>query len=272
LDSTNVISPAVSVITNISWDHMDLLGDTLPQIAYEKAGIIKQNTPVIISEYQPEVMEVFKKKSSETESTITFADAVYQVKNNGLGKYVVNGTTEFQLDLFGNYQQKNLAGVLATIDVLHNAGFILSNEAITEGLSQTTSLTGLKGRWQKLGENPLIICDTGHNEAGVQHVLEQLSQQPHHQLHMVWGMVKDKDITKLLTLLPKDARYYFCQAKIPRAMDAFELNEKAKKIGLNGNVIPSVNEALATAKQFASMNDLIFVGGSTFVVAEIDTL
>ncbi|MFM7851401.1 MAG: bifunctional folylpolyglutamate synthase/dihydrofolate synthase, partial [Flammeovirgaceae bacterium] len=172
LDSTNVINPVLSVITNISWDHMDLLGDTLPQIAYEKAGVIKQNTPVIISEYQPEVMEVFKKKTSETNSPITLADEVYQVKNNGFGKFIVNETTEFQLDLLGNYQQKNVAGVLAAIDVLRGAGFIISKEAISTGLSQTTSLTGLKGRWQKLGENPLVICDTGHNEPGVQQVLQ----------------------------------------------------------------------------------------------------
>lgn len=272
LDSTNVIKPLVSLITNISWDHMDLLGDTLPKIAFEKAGIIKQHTPVIISQSQPEVQEVFKKKASETQSGLTFADEVYKVKNVGSGKFVVNNSTTYQLDLVGNYQQKNLAGVLATIDVLRAAGFNISTAAVANGLSQTITLTGLKGRWQRLGDKPLVICDTGHNEAGVREVLHQISQQQYHQLHIVWGMVKGKDVTKILTMLPKTASYYFCQAQIPRAMDAHELSDQAKAFGLTGEVIPDVKQAIAIAKQHAHSSDMIFIGGSTFVVAEIDDL
>lgn len=272
LDSTNVIKPLVSLITNISWDHMDLLGDTLPKIAFEKAGIIKQHTPAIISQSQPEVQEVFKKKASETQSGLTFADEVYKVKNVGSGKFVVNNSTTYQLDLVGNYQQKNLAGVLATIDVLRAAGFNISTAAVANGLSQTITLTGLKGRWQRLGDKPLVICDTGHNEAGVREVLHQISQQQYHQLHIVWGMVKGKDVTKILTMLPKTASYYFCQAQIPRAMDAHELSDQAKAFGLTGEVIPDVKQAIAIAKQHAHSSDMIFIGGSTFVVAEIDDL
>lgn len=272
LDSTNVIHPIVSLITNISWDHMDLLGDTLPKIAFEKAGIIKQETPVVISESQPEVIDVFKKKSLQLKSRITFADEMYEVKNEGAGRFLVNELEEYQLDLRGNYQQKNLAGVLATIDVLRETGFAIADEAVHGGLSQTISLTGLKGRWQKLGDRPVVICDTGHNEAGVKQVLQQIEEQKFDQLHMVWGMVKDKDISKILQLLPKKAHYYFCQAKIPRAMDASELATKASTYDLHGKVIADVNEAIEEAKKSATENDLIFVGGSTFVVAEIFNL
>lgn len=269
LDSTNVIHPIVSLITNISWDHMDLLGDTLPKIAFEKAGIIKQETPVVISESQPEVTDVFKKKSLQLKSRIAFADEMYKVKNEGVGRFLVNESEEYRLELRGNYQQKNLAGVLATIDVLRETGFVISDEAVHGGLSQTISLTGLKGRWQKLGDRPLVICDTGHNEAGVKQVLQQIEEQKFDQLHLVWGMVKDKDISKILQLLPKKAHYYFCQAKIPRAMDASELATKASTYDLHGKVIADVNQAIEEARKSATENDLIFVGGSTFVVAEI---
>lgn len=272
LDSTNVITPEVSLITNISWDHMDLLGDTLERIAIEKAGIIKENIPVIISERQHEVQDVFLKKSAEVKSPIIFAEDKFGIEALGLGKYKVNNSATYQLELKGNYQQKNLGGVLATIDELNKKGFTISGENILEGLSRTIQLTGLKGRWQKLNDKPLIICDTGHNEAGMKEILSQLKQQKFSKLHFVLGMVKDKDQGKLLSLLPKDADYYFCQAKIPRAMPAHELQEKAATVGLNGNVVEDVNDAIAEAKQNAAPEDMIFIGGSTFVVGEIENL
>jgi dihydrofolate synthase / folylpolyglutamate synthase len=275
LDSTNVITPLVSLITNISWDHMDLLGDTLPKIAMEKAGIIKDNIPVVISERQSEVEEVFCSRSSDTKSQLTFAEDIYKITDLGNGMFEANSNhrvEQFLLDLKGRYQRKNLAGVLATINHLKELGFKISTEAIQQGLSNTTSLTGLKGRWQKLGENPTVICDTGHNEAGVQEVLKQINQYSFDKLHMVWGMVKDKDISKILKLLPINAQYYFCQANIPRAMEAMELAAQAKVYGLEGKVIPDVNSAIEQAQKSATPNDFIFIGGSTFVVAEVDDL
>ncbi|MBI1767976.1 MAG: bifunctional folylpolyglutamate synthase/dihydrofolate synthase [Bacteroidetes bacterium] len=280
LDSTNVITPEVSLITNISWDHMDLLGDTLQKIASEKAGIIKPNVPVVISERQKEVEDVFVKKSLETKSPITFALDEYKIKALGNGHFrllnspfgTIGEEAEYQLELRGDYQEKNLAGVLAVIGVLKKKGLSISQKNISTGLQKTIQLTGLKGRWQKLNDKPLIICDTGHNEAGIKEVLDQITHREFKKLHIVWGTVKDKEVSKVLSLLPQSANYYFCQAKIPRAMLANELKEKANVFGLTGEVIEDVNEALATAKKNASIDDMIFIGGSTFVVAEIDNL
>lgn len=272
LDSTNVITPEVSLITNISWDHMDLLGDTLERIAIEKAGIIKPGVPVVISERQWEVMDVFLKKSSEEKSRIAFAEDNFGIEALGMGEYRVNKKSVYQLELKGNYQQRNLAGVLATIDELKKKGFAISDKNIFQGLSKTIQLTGLKGRWQKLNDKPLMVCDTGHNEAGIKEILGQISQQKFNKLHFVLGMVKDKDQAKVLSLLPKDADYYFCQAKIPRAMPAQELQEKSGEFGLKGKVIEDVNAAIAEAKRSATQDDMIFIGGSTFVVGEIENL
>jgi len=271
LDSTNVITPEVSLITNISWDHMDLLGDTLERIATEKAGIIKQGVPVIVSERQKEVENVFLKKASEINSSIEFAESKLEVKRLGGDQFLVNGVT-YHLELKGIYQEKNLGGVLATLDELKRKGFSISDKSISEGLSKTIQLTGLKGRWQRLRDKPLTICDTGHNESGVREVLRQIAQQKFRKLHIVWGMVKDKDVSKIVSQLPKDADYYFCQAKIPRAMDAKELQEKMKSFGLTGKVVKDVNQAVAEATRNAASEDMIFIGGSTFVVAEIDNL
>lgn len=274
LDSTNVITPMLSVITNISWDHMDLLGDTLPKIAAEKAGIIKSGVAVVISETQPEVQEVFIEKATTQKSRIVFADKIYQVETNTEGFAAKRKETEFtiQSDLKGFYQKKNIAGVLSAVDELRLLGFIISENALTTGLKNITTLTGLKGRWQKLRENPLTICDTGHNEAGIHEILNQIKGLNYANLHWVLGMVKDKDVSKILKLLPATAHYYFCQAKIPRAMDAVTLSQHATAAGLSGNIVPDVNEAIRLATQNARPDDLILIGGSTFVVAEIENL
>ncbi|HNT50656.1 MAG TPA: folylpolyglutamate synthase/dihydrofolate synthase family protein [Cyclobacteriaceae bacterium] len=274
LDSTNVITPVLSVITNISWDHMDMLGDSLPAIAYEKAGIIKPNIPVVISETQTEIQHVFESKALETKSKIIFADKHYQVLKqeekfeiNNLGHWFI-----LESDLKGSYQSKNIAGVLTATDELRTLGFTIPEPSVLTGLKNVTALTGLKGRWQILSNAPLTICDTGHNEAGIREILKQLNDVNFKNLHWVWGMVKDKDVSKIINLLPKAAQYYFCQATIPRAMDAATLAQYAKAAGLNGLVVADVNEAIQTARRNAAAGDLILIGGSTFVVAEIDNL
>jgi dihydrofolate synthase/folylpolyglutamate synthase len=275
LDSTNVITPLVSLITNISWDHKDLLGDTLQKIAFEKAGIIKYGVPVIISERQPHVEEVFKSKALECTSDLVFASDLYEVNRMAGGTYeVINDrqTFTYELDLLGIYQAKNIKGVLAVINELRKQGFRISSDHATTGLKNTTELTGLKGRWQKIGDNPLTICDTGHNEAGIEEILSQIKEIRFTKLHWVLGMVKDKDVSTILNLLPRDATYYFCQASIPRAMPANELQQKALQAGLRGVVITNVNAAISEARANSTPTDLILIGGSTFVVAEIENL
>ncbi len=275
LDSTNVITPEISLITNISWDHANLLGDTLQKIASEKAGIIKPNIPVVISERQSEVEDVFLEKAVKEKSPIIFASDNYRLLPLGNGQFAFSPFAEevaYQLQLKGDYQQMNLAGVLATVDELKKNGFKISQENISEGLRNTITLTQLKGRWQKLGDHPLIVCDTGHNEAGIKEVLKQISKERFKTLHIIWGMVNDKDPGRVLALLPKNARYYFCQAKIPRAMRADELNERANAYQLDGEIVEDVNQAIDQAKKNCSPDDMIFIGGSTFVVAEIDNL
>ena len=275
LDSTNVINPVVSVITNIGWDHMSLLGDTLEKIASEKAGIIKPNVPVVVSERQPGVEHVFREHASRKGSDLHFGSDHYQVmeKENLLdihrqGKKL----TQVNLPLKGFYQQKNVVGVMMAVEVLNQQGFDLPLDKVVHGLAHVVDQTGLKGRWQTLGQLPLVVCDTGHNLDGVREVLKQLQAQKFDRLHMVWGMVNDKDITTILKLLPKNARYYFCQADIPRAMDANALATAAYGEGLEGSVFRNVKDAIAAAKAGASKDDMIFIGGSTFVVAEIEGL
>jgi dihydrofolate synthase/folylpolyglutamate synthase len=276
LDSTNVITPLVSLITNISWDHKEILGDTLPKIAAEKAGIIKPLVPVVISERQPEVEPVFVEKADKEHANITFATDFYRVNERDTGFQVERLGAVFLEDLYpqlkGRYQQKNLAGVFATIEVLQNRGVTIDLRAVKKGIEQVVDLTGLKGRWQTLGHAPLTVCDTGHNEAGVRDVVTQISRQSFKKLHIVWGMVNDKDSLPILRLLPKEATYYFCQASIPRAMDAGVLAQQAASVGLVGIVIRNVNEAFSQARKNATAGDFIFVGGSTFVVAEIENL
>ena len=275
LDSTNVITPLLSQITNISWDHMDLLGDTLPKIAYEKAGIIKPKVPVVISERQPEVENVFILKANETRSPIKFATDKFITTRKPDGTYSVAHNDQkvtLVLDLKGAYQAKNLAGVLACLEELRNIGFIISDQHVEEGLKKVMSSTGLRGRWQTIGTNPLVICDTGHNEGGIREVVSQIAEQKFQHLHIVLGMVKDKDVSGVLSLLPSQATYYFCQADIPRAMQATDLKEKAERFKLRGKAYADVNEAIRAAKESSQPDDFIFVGGSTYIVAEIEDL
>lgn len=275
LDSTNVITPIVSLITNISWDHKDILGDTLPKIAFEKAGIIKKNIPVVISEHDTEVDAVFRNKATEMNSSISFAEDDWKVKSLSNGKYQVthqNVSLEIELDLKGAYQRKNLAGVFQVVEILRNDGFNISQDQLSRALKNVMSNTGLKGRWQKLGEHPLIICDTGHNEGGIKEVVSQIKSQQFERLYIVLGCVKDKELSSVLKLLPTEAYYFFCQAKIPRALDAQELQLQANAFNLKGEVIAVVNAAINAAKKRSNPTDFIFIGGSTFVVAEIENL
>lgn len=280
LDSTNVITPVVSVITNIGWDHKEILGDTLTKIASEKAGIIKHHVPVVISERQQAVEEVFITKAEKSGSPLMFASDRFQVQASEgaahLSCALLKENSDFLphvlLPLPGLYQKRNLPGVLATLEVLQEKGFVISPDNIRHGLEHVISQTKLKGRWQKLRDRPAVICDTGHNVDGIREIVGQLGKQVYSKLHIVLGMVRDKDIDDILRILPHDATYYFCSARIPRALDAAALAERASAMGLSGMVIPDVNEALQTALKKAGSDDLVFVGGSTFVVAEIEGL
>ncbi|MEO5603243.1 MAG: Mur ligase family protein, partial [Cyclobacteriaceae bacterium] len=277
LDSTNVITPLVSVITNISWDHKDLLGNSLREIASEKAGIIKTGIPVVISERQREIEHVFINKAGIEKAEISFASDEYTVEMNseyGTIQVLKNKATllkDTAFSLSGFYQRKNIPGVLKTVDVLQRY-FSISPAQLKKGLEDVVRVTKLKGRWQTLQQNPMVVCDIAHNFSGVQEVLHQLSGMSFHRLHIVWGMVKDKEVNEILSILPKHATYYFCQAKIPRALDAHALKDMATKHGLVGEVVLDINEAKKSALARARNDDLIFIGGSTFVVAEIEEL
>lgn len=276
LDSTNVIHPVLSVITNIGMDHTEILGDTLEKIAFEKAGIIKHNVPVVISERQPGIDQVFMDVARSQQSPIHFASDTFTLRMEGDNFSVTKKQQLFldsiNLDLKGDYQRKNILGVIQSIDLLRENGLTISDKAIRVGLANVVSLTGLKGRWQKLGDKPLVICDTGHNAEGIQEIVNQIHLQRYKKLYVVLGMVRDKDSKRVLSLLPKEAQYFFCQAKIPRALDAKELQDKANEFGLTGEVIPDVNMAIKAARQKATSEDMIYIGGSTFVVAEIEEL
>lgn len=275
LDSTNVIHPLLSLITNIGLDHQDILGNTLEEIAKEKAGIIKSSTPIIVGEKQAEIADVFENKAIEANAKILFASECWTITPKETAPLlVVNALSskqnlELALDLRGSYQVKNLAGVLTAVDELREQGFKISEENLKTALKQVSSLTGLQGRWQTLQQEPLVICDTGHNEDGIKEVLKNITNTPHQNLHMVWGMVKDKDVRKILELLPKKANYYFCQPNIPRGKPTEELAQEAQKYQLKGQAYTSVAEAYQQALSHAKPNDLVFVGGSTFVVAEV---
>jgi len=279
LDSTNIITPEISVITNISFDHMALLGDTLPKIAAEKAGIIKKDVPVVVGETSPETSFVFEQFAEKLQTKLAFADQEYRTDYSMLtidGKQSLNihkndqlFYTDLQLDLLGIYQQHNVPTVLKAIDLLNEKDWNLSENMIRKGLLNVIQNTGLLGRWQIIGHNPLVICDTGHNPAGIKLVVEQINQTAWKQLHMVIGMVNDKDQDEVLSLLPEKAQYYFTKATIPRAAEPEVLAAKAKRFGLSGNCYPTVHQALSAALANAGENDLVFVGGSTFVVAEI---
>ncbi|WP_421830945.1 bifunctional folylpolyglutamate synthase/dihydrofolate synthase [Larkinella sp.] len=279
LDSTNIITPLVSLITNIGWDHSDILGDSLQKIASEKSGIIKPGVPVVISERDPETQAVFEDRARACQSPIVFASDVYAVTDFGAHengrllsvtdqKGFIAGMT---VGLLGTYQLKNTAGVLATLDVLKNE-FDFSQSAVQNGFAKVIELTGLKGRWQVLQQNPTVICDTAHNEPGILSVLESLETVSYQQLHLVVGFVKDKDLSKVIRLFPKGARYYFCQPHIPRALDTELLAEAFRAEGFGGEVFPDVNQALEAAKNRANPADCILVTGSTYVVAELNQL
>lgn len=272
LDCTNIITPVVSVITNISYDHVNILGDTLQKIASEKAGILKRNIPVVIGESQAETDSIFIKKAKEMNSQIIFSDKKYKIENMGQAAFLAiseNGTEEYKLGLNGIYQQKNLATVLSSVDILNSSGITIKKEALKKGLKNVVINTGLQGRWQKIGDRPLIICDTGHNEGGIRYITQQLETEKYDKLHIVFGMVSDKDITKVLSMLPVKATYYFCKASVERALDGSLLKEKASLYGLSGEAYSTVTGALEAAKKNSSEKDMIFIGGSTFVVAEV---
>ena len=253
-DSTNIITPEVSLITNISKDHTDILGDTLPKIAFEKAGIIKQNVPVVISEYQEETAPVFTARAKEIKAPIIFANHI---------------ETSLTTDLQGAYQEKNIKGVIAVTELLIHQGWDITPENIAQGLLHVVHNTNLKGRWQTLGSCPTIVCDTGHNVGGLTYVMEQLKKQTYTHLHIVVGFVKEKDVNSVLELFPKEATYYFCSPAIARGLNVDTLKEIATTKGLQGERYSSVAEALNAAKAQALPTDFIFVGGSTFVVAEV---
>lgn len=278
LDSTNIITPLLSIITNIGLDHTDLLGDTLEKIAYEKAGIIKKAVPVIISQKQTETTNVFEQKAQFEQSPIEFTSDDFQVKNWETIENLINTDIFYkselllknlECDLTGNYQKHNILTVLHGIKLLHAQGFNISEDHIRTGLKNVKTNTGLKGRWDILSNNPLIIADTGHNEDGIKNVVEQLISINYNKLYIVFGMVNDKSPDKVLSLLPKDAHYLFCKANMPRAMDDQDLASIAQQYGLQGMHYGSVENALNEAKKLAATNDLIFVGGSTYVAAEI---
>ena len=288
LDSTNIIKPELSVITNIGKDHTNLLGDTLQKIATEKAGIIKPEIPVVVGELQPELVNIFIEKAQSTNSPIYFAnkhfcvlqaEVVYnshprlllkiQCINGSNLKHILENDHIVQSQLPGYYQVKNIPTTLMAVDILNTRGFKITEENVKKGLSNVITNTELLGRWQKLADDPMIICDTGHNIDGIGEIIRQISFTPHDKLHIVLGFVNDKDIDSILKLLPADAAYYFCKASIPRALDEKILIEKAKRNNLIGCSFSTVAEALKAAKMNAKTDDLIFVGGSTFVVAEV---
>ncbi|MBL7921304.1 MAG: bifunctional folylpolyglutamate synthase/dihydrofolate synthase [Bacteroidia bacterium] len=277
LDSTNVITPKVSLITNISYDHMNLLGDTLEKIAAEKAGIIKARIPVVVSQYQSESGPLFNAVAKELKTTVQFADKNYKVvdhklKDGYLNTTILNKlkntTTNLDLDLTGIYQLKNVLGVLNTLDVIEKSGFIIEQNDIKKGLKQVVKNTGLEGRWQTISQKPLMIADTGHNEDGIKNVIANLKTIEYSHLHFVFGTVNDKDVSKILELLPKEATYYFTKANIPRSLDENELFEKAQKVKLKGKTFSNVKTAIEAAKKASKESDLILIGGSTFVVGD----
>lgn len=279
LDSTNIISPELSVITNISWDHMNILGDTLQKIAAEKAGIIKKNIPVIVGETSPDTKTIFQQTASVQGAPLVFADQIRYVSGWSYAKSylsveianrVKDEHHKYSLDLTGYYQTKNLVTVLETISQLQINGWNISQQQLEYGLQHVKRLTGLQGRWEIIHQHPMVVLDVGHNAAGMRQILAQLELTDFKDLHFVLGMVKDKDIEAVLKLLPKEATYYFTRASIPRAIDEIQLAETANKVGLRGNHYPDVNMALDAAKLHASREDLILVCGSVFVVGEVE--
>jgi dihydrofolate synthase/folylpolyglutamate synthase len=255
LDSTNIIMPELAAITNIGLDHTEFLGETLGEIAFEKGGIIKQGIPVVIGEVMPETRDVFTSIAKGKNAPLYFAEEM--------------ALPTYQSDLKGSYQQKNIRTVTAIIEVMRQKGWVLPEAGVKNALLHVRERTGMKGRWQWLAEQPRIVCDTAHNEDGIREVMAQLSHQDYKQLYIVLGVVKEKPLNIILSYFPKDASYYFCAPDIPRGLPVGELEETARMAGLNGRSFNSVSDAYQTAKQDAGIGDLIFVGGSTFTVAEV---
>jgi dihydrofolate synthase / folylpolyglutamate synthase len=278
LDSTNIIHPEACLITNISFDHMQFLGDTLEKIAAEKAGIIKPNTPVVISEEQEACKKVFENKAKECNAELYFAEREMKLhylpeSDLSYSYFALDSTilkaSQVVCSLPGIYQEKNIKGVLKLVEILQSKDFSISEDQILSGIKNVKTNTGLRGRWELLNKEPLAIADTGHNEDGIKQILLQLEKQNYRQLHWVWGMVNDKSPDKVFRLLPKTAQYYFCKPNIPRGLDAEECRILAKNHDLIGNSYDSVKLAYAKALENAHNKDLILVAGSTFVVAEV---
>ncbi|MCF6350281.1 MAG: bifunctional folylpolyglutamate synthase/dihydrofolate synthase [Flavobacteriaceae bacterium] len=255
LDSTNIITPIVSVITNIGLEHTQMLGNTLEKIAFEKAGIIKKNIPVIIGEKQKETFVVFQQKAKATNSEIFYASE--------------EELPNYKTDLLGNYQLKNVKTAIKTCLVLNKLKYNIQTITIKNGLLNVVNNTNLQGRWQLLNKNPKVICDTAHNKEGLTYVLNQLNKEKYDNLHIVLGVLNDKDLSTILPLFPKKATYYFCKPNIPRGLDSQVLRKKALTYNLKGEEYITVNKAYKLALKNATNNDIVFIGGSTFVVAEI---
>ncbi len=279
LDSTNIITPELSVITNIGWDHMNLLGDTLELIAAEKAGIIKQNIPVVIGEVIPESRNVFEQKAKAQHAELHYAQEEFSLLSNDYRNESLQvkvkeeasaAVLHYELDLPGIYQTKNILTVLSTVRQLQQRNWKISEEHLQSALKQTKQINGLHGRWEVIHHNPTLVLDVGHNEDGMKQVAAQLAKSKYHQLHIVIGMVKDKDISSVLSLLPKNATYYFTKAHIPRALPETDLQAKALAFDLKGEIFADVNEAIKVALQKASADDLILVCGSVFLVGEVN--
>ena len=274
IDCTNIIRPDLCVITNISFDHIQFLGNTLAKIATEKAGIIKEKTPVVIGETTPETKPIFTTRAKEVNAPIYFAEEeqlLHSSSINEKGKRIYQTTDYLNLEgeLEGLCQLKNTNTLLSAIRLLKQAGYQLTESNIRKGFSQVCELTGLMGRWQKLESEPTLICDTGHNVGGISYIIEQLEHQKYERLHIVIGMVNDKDISGVLSMLPKNATFYFTKASVKRALSEKELQSLAMQSGLHGDTYPDVETAVTAAKEKANKNDFIFVGGSSFIVADL---
>ena len=276
LDCTNIIEPDLSVITNISFDHTQFLGHTLVAIAGEKAGIIKTNTPVVVGETTDETRDVFLHKALEMNSAIRFAEEEHEIcssrMENGFRIYKTLHWNEIKGELGGLCQEKNTATILAAVDELQKAGYAIRPENVCMGFENVCELTGLRGRWQQTGTSPLVVCDTGHNTGGIAYIAAQLLNLNARQLHVIIGMVNDKDIRGVLRLLPQSATYYFTKASVKRALDEHKLQELAREEGLEGSAWENVACAWKAARQNAKAEDAIFIGGSTFIVADFLTL
>jgi dihydrofolate synthase/folylpolyglutamate synthase len=279
LDSTNIITPEISVITNISMDHMEFLGDQLSSIAREKGGIIKHGIPVVIGRAGEETERILLEMAEEKKVSALLAYRAYEplfqtfdheMKSHyRIRDHVTDEIRTIACDLNGAYQMENLVTALSTLNLLEEKGWRIPEKAFLQGFQKVVENTGLMGRWQTIGHNPRSICDTAHNAAGVAQVVKQLSQIPRRTLHMVWGMVEGKQTELILPLLPSDARYYFTASSVPRSMNEQELHRQASSCGLQGTDFPSVEEAYKAAQKASDRDDLIFTGGSTFVVADL---